>query len=243
MCVSAWSLAPARSLCVSAAGEGSLQPADARPRLSRAQSSAGSSPCRMLGPRRAAASRTPAGPRALNARAIPLDRSRCASGPGANAFPRNGTREGYASDERSRKTRRKNRLDRSAARHWGLEMRDERASWSRFSGSVGVGRGRGGRRLATAEIRAQGGGQTRLPFRLGPFGGRGRLWRRCVGRAFHRAIKAGCRNAIKRRFGLCIGRTYWLYGRFLRFRRRSSVVERILGKAEVVGSIPPGGTI
>ena len=26
-------------------------------------------------------------------------------------------------------------------------------------------------------------------------------------------------------------------------RRRSSVVERILGKAEVVGSIPPGGTI
>ena len=27
------------------------------------------------------------------------------------------------------------------------------------------------------------------------------------------------------------------------FRRRSSVVERILGKAEVVGSIPPGGTI
>ena len=28
-----------------------------------------------------------------------------------------------------------------------------------------------------------------------------------------------------------------------RLRRRSSVVERILGKAEVVGSIPPGGTI
>ena len=35
----------------------------------------------------------------------------------------------------------------------------------------------------------------------------------------------------------------WLYGRFLSRGRRSSVVERILGKAEVVGSIPPGGTI
>src|SRR3990167_8283121 len=35
----------------------------------------------------------------------------------------------------------------------------------------------------------------------------------------------------------------WLCGRFLSRGRRSSVVERILGKAEVVGSIPPGGTI
>ena len=243
MCFGVVARARPAVLCVSAAGEGSLQPADARPRLSPAQSFAGSSPCRMLGPRRAAASRTPAGPRALNARAAPLDRSRRASGPGANAFPRDETREGYARNRPGRENGRKIRPVRCAAMHWSRTMRDERSGSSRFSASVGVGRGRGGRRLAAAQIGAQGGSQTRRPFRLRLFGGRrGLLLGRFV-RGFHGAIKAGCRNAIKRRFGLCIGRTYWLYGRFLRFRRRSSVVERILGKAEVVGSIPPGGTI
>ena len=44
-------------------------------------------------------------------------------------------------------------------------------------------------------------------------------------------------------FCVCPARFHWLYGRFLRSGRRSSVVERILGKAEVGSSILPGGTI
>ena len=123
-------------------------------------------------------------------------------------------------------------------------MKGSRAMTFRCRTSVAGSGGRRMGRLAAPKVVPKGRGE---PFGAGVLlrraGRRMGLGSRLVGRFGHVRIKASKSFREQARFRASPPPVVWLYGRFLRTGRRSSVVERILGKAEVVGSIPPGGTI